>query len=333
MGKNAGATILPLLAIGGLAIATGGFGLAGAAAAEGMAGGMAAAEGLAGTLTVADTALLATETMTVADTALLAGETMTVADSAALAGQTMAGASSAAPLTAGIGTTAPGAFVSGSELAALGAPQGMLASTAPAAVSTAPAAIGTTAPTATVATMGPTSAAAPGMMPVVPAAPSSSLFPSLIGGSGSGALLTYGEAAGLGVSAASSAMQASNAQASAEAQQAALEQQRLATELDAETRARDNEDNLRGVLAAQSVMFGARGASQGGQTAARLVASAVGDANDQGDVIAAEELAMRADNGLRRAALRRSAKGELFGSGLQFGRDAWSVLSGRRAIG
>jgi len=309
MGKNAAKIILPVLAIGGLAAATGGFGLFGAsgagAAASGAGAGAAAGGAGAG-----------------------AG--------AAAAGATAASAAEGAALTAGIGSAgSTGAFVSGAELASLGAPAGFAGSVAPVAgVSVAPAGGG-----AVMAELGMTtggfSTAAPGMMPIGAAAAESSpgLFSSIIGKAGSGALLTYGEAAGLGVSGVGAAVNAANAAAQAKSQQDALELQRLAAELDATNREVDSQQALAKALSSQMVVLNAQGRDPSAPTPLRLASAAESEARSQILSARAGAAANAASHSLLSSQVRRSRTGAMAGSLLQLGRDGWSVFNGRSLIG
>ncbi|MBC7908593.1 MAG: hypothetical protein H7Y60_17830 [Rhodospirillaceae bacterium] len=132
-------------------------------------------------------------------------------------------------------------------------------------------------------------------------------------------------------------MSATNAASAGKAQerqaQQQMEQQRLGAELQSETRERDSQFQLRNVLAAQSVMFGARGQDPNSPTSQRLNSAAIAGAADDSMAIRTQELMSKAGNGFDSVARRRATQGQMLGAGLQFGKDAWSVFSGRRSIG
>lgn len=243
MGKNAAKIILPALAIGGLAVATGGFGLfgAGAAAEAGTAAALGAGEAAAATGIEAASMAAMENAVTV-----YGGETL-----------------------------ASGALI-------------------------------------------PTTEAA-----------SSGFFSGLVGKAGSGALLSYGEAAGLGLSGVGSVASGMSASAQADADMAALETQRLGIELETTNREVQSQSALARTLASQQVVLGAQGRDAGNPTSLRLASAAQADAESGLLSTQSDYASSMAQLGQATRQAGAAKRGAMVGSLLSLGRDGWSILSRR----
>ncbi|CAA7621190.1 hypothetical protein [Magnetospirillum sp. UT-4] len=313
MGGRAG-VILPLLALGAVGVATGGFGLAGAgaAAAEGAgaaaAAGAGAAEGLA-----AGTA--AGELAAGAGAEILAGG----AGADLLASDVVL---SAAADNALYGSLASQAGMTGTELASAMTAQSM-ANVAP------------------MVTTGVTDAAGlsiGGVMPAAPEAASGGFFTDLLGGpligsAKEGAVLGYGEAAGLGLTGAKAVGSAGQAAALASQQEAQLELQRKEAELAISERELASQQRLRKVLASQTVMFGALGVDPTTGSPAALASQAEADAENDMMSVRTDAYTTAAAVGLKRSGLRQARRGAMVGGLIDFGEGAWNVANYRRRIG